>query len=180
MIDYTDKLADEAAELVTQLTAEMADYLRKHTRSNGLMLSGELIESIEDSVTAKAGELAIQAVIQFNSYGRFRDMKVLTYSTIPPVDAMKRFVEKIGIGKFAYVPGYEFSKAQPITARAIQRIANAIAFRKKYVPTQNATARMGYNPDKANYINVTRRKLLDLTRKMVNEGLKETIEALPT
>jgi hypothetical protein len=103
MIDYTDKLADEAAELVTQLTAEMADYLRKHTRSNGLMLSGELIDSIEQSVTATAGELAIQAVIQFNTYGRFKDMKVLTYSTIPPVDAMKRFVrvhKKLSISNF--------------------------------------------------------------------------------
>jgi hypothetical protein len=180
MIDYDQKLADEAAELVTQLTAEMADYLRKHTRSNGLLLSGELVDSIEQQVTAQAGQLAIEAVIQFNTYGRFKDMRTLSYSTVAPAEAMKRFVEKIGIGKFAYVPGYEFAKAQPITARAIQRIANAIAFRKKYVPSVTNTARMGYNPDKMNYINVTRRRLLDLTRKMVNAGVKEAIEALPT
>lgn len=177
MIDYTDKLADEAAELVTQLTAEMADYLRKHTRSNGLMLSGELIDSIEQQVTATAGELAIYAVIQFNTYGRFKDIKVLTYDTIPPVDVMKRFVEKVGLAKFAYVPGYEFAKAQPITARSIQRIANAIAFRKKYVPTITNKNPMGYNMDKVNYINVTRRKLLDLTRRLVSQGTVQSLES---
>jgi hypothetical protein len=158
------------------ITADAVKYLKASVKYTGHVLTQELLDSIEYDVVKESSEIAVKATIQFNDYGRFKDMKVLRYNSLPPIDALREFVAKKGIDKFAYVPGYEFNKAAVPTQKAIDRIASAIVQHFKYVPTFKNTKQLGYNTVKINFINAAKRNILVKAQNMVLQGQKYAIE----
>lgn len=103
--------------------------LIENIRRSRLVLSSDLINSFQNQVKNATSETVASVQLGFLSYGRMHDMKGLTYTKMPPVEAMEAFVRKVGLSKFKYVPGYK-NKSIPSESIAIKRIAWGIASAK--------------------------------------------------
>lgn len=101
--------------------------LTERLRKQKVVLTEDLIRSIEYQVV-KASEEKVNSVrLAFEDYGRHKDMRNLFYTQQPPVDVMEQFVRKVGLGKFKYVPGYKSMSSVPSESVAVRRIAWGIA-----------------------------------------------------
>lgn len=105
--------------------------LQESLRKKKMVVTQELERSIKMRMTRVVSG-AGAAHLELNMYGRFRDMKRRTYSGPANFDAILDWVEKIGIQRFKYVPGYDPSKRTvnrvPTTSLAMNRIAWGIAW----------------------------------------------------
>lgn len=110
-------------------SANVQRILIEKLRKSKLVLSTELINSLSYQVHDATAESIASVQLAFNDYGRMRDMRRLFYTKMPPVEAMEKFVESIGINKFKYIPGYSRGKI-PAENIAIKRIAWGIAMAK--------------------------------------------------
>ena len=169
----SEELQAEAAELAEEITRDAVKYFEKAIERAGITLTGQLKDSIEYRIIQQASALSVAGVISFKGYGRIKDMKTLHYSLMPPIEAMEDFVEKVGLEKFAYVPGY-FTTQVSTVANAARRIAWAVAMSRKKVPTVKTPKRkQWYNRTKADFMNVMRRRMLDRTQAIVLKAMKE-------
>lgn len=110
-------------------SANVQRILIEKLRKSKLVLSTELINSLSYQVHDATAESIASVQLAFNDYGRMRDMRRLFYTKMPPVEAMEKFVEAIGVNKFKYVPGYSRGRF-PSENIAIKRIAWGIAVAK--------------------------------------------------
>lgn len=71
-----------------------------------------------------------EIVFSFPAYMRYRDMKLLFWAKMPNVEAIQNWVEKKGVNRFAYVPGYNRSNEGALSTApdAARRIAYGVAF----------------------------------------------------
>jgi len=93
-------------------------------KAKGLMLEGNLLESLRGEISTAGTDLAGQLTLYFTDYGRYQDMKHRYKGKMPPFAEMLKYVEKVGIDKFKFVPGYKEEK-RPSDARVV---ANRIAW----------------------------------------------------
>lgn len=173
-----EQLEQEAYEMLDEITTDAIKYFEAAIVSKNLVFTEELRNSLKKEVITGIGSMKAATVIHFQGYGRYKDMKVLNYKDLMPVEALEKFVERIGVGKFAWIPGYENQgRTMPITSRAIQRIAAGIVFGMQKKPTVNQGKRHAwYNRTKADFLNVTRRKLLERGREIALNALKDGLE----
>lgn len=101
--------------------------LRQSAEKKGLALSRDLMNSINSKVQRAAGDTLTHVFFAFEDYGRHADMKNLIYTKMPPIDEMVKFVTKVGLHNFKYVPGYEDSRSVPHESIAVKRIAWGLA-----------------------------------------------------
>ena len=94
---------------------------------------------------------------------------------MPPVEAIEAFVEKIGVDKFAWVPGYANKSTVP-TDRAIDRIAWAIATHMAKVPTIKREGKGWYNPTVMQLLNTAKKQLREQTSQWIALKTKENLE----
>lgn len=176
----SQELQKEATDLAEEITREAIKYFEKAIERAGLVLTGELKNNIEFQIIQQASKLSVAGVISFNGYGRLKDMRVLNYSMMPPIEAMEYFVQKLNIENFAYVPGYKIygSGMWYATDRtAVKRIAWAVAMSRKKVPTvRHNTRNRWYNKTKADFMNVMRRRMLDRAQTIVLKAMKEAAQ----
>jgi hypothetical protein len=69
-------------------------------------LTGNLKDSIYGEINAAGQDMHAQLRLHFADYGRVKDMKVRYHGKGPPFEEILKFVQKVGIDKFKYVPGY--------------------------------------------------------------------------
>ncbi|MDR6195632.1 hypothetical protein [Siphonobacter sp. SORGH_AS_0500] len=115
--------------LLERYVREAVEEFQRRIRSNGLVLSGEML----DSFRVRAMQTApgyISQMIETASYFRIKDLRSMHYARMPPLAAMEYFVEKVGLQYFSYVPGYDGKEPASDTI-AIERIAWGI--RKSYL-----------------------------------------------
>lgn len=174
-MDLNDELREELVALATEVTREAIGYFEKAIQKQGIVLTGQLRDNFEMNIIQQASRLAVSGEILFKGYGRFKDMRSLTYAFTPPVDVMEEFVEKVGLGQFAYVPGYK-GTAVPTTQAAQQRIAWAIALGLKRAKIVRRPNGGWYNRTKADFMNVMRRKLLERAQTTLAKGFKDQLE----
>lgn len=94
---------------------------------------------------------------------------------MPPIEAMEDFVEKVGLEKFAYIPGYSSIDVSNIKDAA-KRVAWAVAMSRKRVPTVRRKSRSAwYNSTKSNFLNVMRGRMLDRAQGIVLKAMKEAV-----
>lgn len=99
---------------------------RQRAQAANLNLSGEMIDSFR-SEAAVAADGFLQARVRMVGYARFRDLQSMNYVRSPPLSAMEYFVEKTGVDRFAWVPGYRGGDSKPSSEiMAINRIAWAL------------------------------------------------------
>jgi hypothetical protein len=106
--------------------ANTTRILQENIKRNKLVLSEDLLKSFRHQVITTMGGKLQSLLLSFNEYGRMKEMKGLTYTKMPPVEAMEEFVRKVGLAKFKYVPGYNRGKI-PSEDIAVKRIAWGIS-----------------------------------------------------
>ena len=172
----SDQLNQEVVDLATEITSDAVRYFEKAVERSGLVLTAELRNSFQYQIVQQAGRLAVSGDIYFTGYGRLKDMRLLTYSTHPPVDALEEYVEKVGLSKFPWVDRFG-RKQVPTTQSDARHIAWAIAMNIKKVGTvrRKSSARW-YNRTKSDFVNVMRRRMLERTQDLVLRAMKDQLE----
>jgi hypothetical protein len=112
--------------------------LQESVRKNKLTLTDELLNSFEHEVKSHAGDM-VQGLLSFRGYGRIKEMSRLVYTRQPPVEKMEEYVEKVGVSKFKYVPGYKAGHI-PHESIAVKRIAWGLA-RRKFIDNKHKPKR---------------------------------------
>ena len=167
----------EALRVIEDMTRDAVHYFEKAVEAKGMVLTDELKNSFKYEITAASGNLLASATITFEGYGRLLDMKTLRWQGPANVDAMEEFVEKIGIDKFAYVPGYEKSGRIPTANIAVRRIATGIAWQRyKISALPQGKTKMWYTRTLNDFTNVSRRKMMDILGPYLVSTIKENLE----
>jgi hypothetical protein len=116
--DLQKIIKEELEEWQVYVLSVLTDQLKRKK----LVLTGELLRSLQSEVVAKTSEQAVSYALAFQNQGRFRDM-VTNSGKLPPLDVIEAFVKKTGLSKFDYVAGYQFSNRTPTETNAIRRVA---------------------------------------------------------
>lgn len=140
----------ESNPILNKLYEQLAERIEKNFKDNvlreGLVSSTDLVNSIKAG-KIQVGSKMISTSVVFSALLRIKDMKSLNYSTIPPLAPLVEWVERKGLSKFSYVPGYsgKISKASDIDK--IYRISAGIQYHLKASPTVRRGYRGIYNDD---------------------------------
>ena len=154
-----------AGEVLEEITADALLYFQRALERKGLVLTRELMDSFRYNIVRSATQIA--AEIELMEYGRFKDMRRLHYTGMPPIDAMEFFVQKIGAANFAYVPGYGANRRVPTVPNAVRRIAAGISFSRKGQTINRKYSGTWYNETKMDMINVAKYRLGQRTSEWI-------------
>lgn len=163
-----------AGEVLEEITADALLYFQRALQNKGLVLTQELMQSFRYHIIRSAQVVA--AEIEFRDYGRFKDMKRLQFGLMPPIDAMELFVEKIGMGAFAFVPGYGADRRVPTVNNAVRRIAAGISFSRRGKTVNRKYSGTWYNQTKMDMINTAKYRLGQRTSEWVVWQIKQQAE----
>ncbi|TDB64416.1 hypothetical protein [Arundinibacter roseus] len=159
----------------------------------GLILTEELKRSIYSERTFVAGQLEVHFRMGMRGYGRFKDMRKLSFANFPKVDALVEFVEAVGVEKFInnesvtisgkdvtlFVPGYYINtkrRAVPTAERAKTRIAYAIGRSMQQMNTLKRSKNPFYNLNKADIYNDIAKYLMEKLPPEMMQALKDYYE----
>ncbi|MCE7061255.1 hypothetical protein [Dyadobacter sp. CY343] len=117
--------------------------LKDAVAREGVEDTGALIDSIRAGTVTK-GKGWISAHADFSELLRIKDMKVLNYGSVPPIRPLMDWVERQGIQRFAYVPGYK-GNSRPTEVESIERIAKGIQYYLRATPNIRRGYRGIYN-----------------------------------
>lgn len=159
-----DDIGRDIAMLLDELTRVGEVYLQNAVRKSRLEFTGELLDSIRGQLRSDITNWSGEISLFFNDYWRYKDMKFYTYNdSFINVDAIRKFVKKVGVDKFAWVPGYN-EKGRISEEKAIDRITRAIVFYRRKVPrVVNARDRRLYAKTKGAYQYLVRKRVMELT-----------------
>ena len=171
-------LQTEALRIIEDMTREAVHYFEKSVEASGMMLTDELKDSFKYEITAASGSLLASATISFEGYGRLKDMKTLRWQSPANLTAMEDFVKKVGVDKFAFVPGYEKTGKIPTANIAMRRIAAGLAWHRFKISTvPNAKSKMWYTRTLNDFVNVSRRKMMEVLSPYILESIKDSLGA---
>ena len=130
--ELDELVAQELEDWGRIVLLRLADEIRKKK----VVMSEELLKSLQQEVLEAAAGTGVQTLhLAFNQSGRMKDMNVLSYKKMPPIEAIEEFVKYFGLSKFNYVPGYTKGTFPINQSKAINRIAWGIAANKLAVNT---------------------------------------------
>jgi hypothetical protein len=101
------RITARVMEVLSDWNKELEKVLAQQVEKQGLVLTGYLRDSFSSIAKANPDELRASLEVFFETYGRYSDLKVKYNGATPPISAMLDFVEKTGLSKFHYIPGYE-------------------------------------------------------------------------
>lgn len=128
MADYQDEFKRILDEEVGDYAARALELLAAAIQAKGLVLTSDLLDSLQTQVVQASAQHVASMGVLFEQYGRIKDMKGITRTKAPPIEALEEYVKKVGLSKFSYIPGYtDRSKVLPVSSRAINRIAWGLA-----------------------------------------------------
>lgn len=169
-----------ASDVVGTIVAEAALVMQRKIKAAGLVLTGELMDSLRHEQVIQGQNLYAEFTIGFAGYGRFKDMRQLLYEKMPPVDVMEAFVKQLGVDAFDYVPGYLKDRKQRVDlpdSRAINRIAWGVARSRIFTAKIRQYRRNAfYNPTRGKLIYETSYKLMESLPEPILKALKEQLE----
>ena len=145
----------------------------------GVVLTEELKNSIEGQKLSVSGNLEAEFRMAMKGYGRYKDMRQLTYDDFKPdptgdfIKNIETWVQARGISTFKYVPGY-FTDAKRRVVIPESRARNRIAWGIAMSIVKKGTVRR-----KARFWNTNRGKVYaDVKRQIMNELPKKSLEQL--
>jgi|GEM_PF-1660839 len=124
---------EQVAKLLEAYTQRAEVAFQQRISSQGVVLTGEMLGSFRQ-YAAERGNGYVQAKLGMVGYTRIKDLRSMNYSRTPPLAAIEKFVEAVGVGKFAYVPGYPKGVKPASETATIERIAWAIKMNIKRHP----------------------------------------------
>lgn len=187
LVQYALERAVE--KVMAEWTADLTKRLQAAIEAQDIELTGQLKQSIgymlSDSDDVVAGKISII----FETYGRFQDMKYR--HTTPPTAVMRSYVQKIGLDKFKFVPGYPatMSPAQ-VAAKAkprngisgaeyvVNRIGRAIAYSRLKPDWQKRKERQWWNITIHKRIGALRTQLREQLQRDLSEVLVQEFQLI--
>lgn len=156
---------DQVIQACDRIFTEGVRRMRKDMEGANLVLTDQLKNSLYSERTYVTDQLEASFRQGMRGYGRFKDMRQVSYAHFPNVDSLKKYIEEIGVDKFIsnenvsingknvqlYVPGYYIGRKQKkqIThERALTRIVYGMG---RSVMDRNTIKRRGnsfYNVNK--------------------------------
>lgn len=127
MADYQDEFKRILDEEVGDYAARALELLAAAIQAKGLVLTSDLLDSLQSQVVQASAQHVASMGVLFHQYGRIKDMKGITRTKAPPVEAIEDYVRKVGLDKFSYVPGYKYGQFPLASSTAINRIAWGLA-----------------------------------------------------
>jgi hypothetical protein len=112
-------------EILQRYITEAERVFRREVAAQGLVLTGEMLNSIRSSAVER-GQGFVQAAVHYNALLRLKDMRQLNYTRMPPFAAMVKFVEAVGPDQFPRVPGYPDGMRPASYTVTVERIAAGI------------------------------------------------------
>ena len=180
-----DEFERIASDVVAGIVQEALLVMQKKVQEAGLVLTGDLLQSLHMQSVVIAKDLYAEFSIGFEGYGRFKDMRQLLFEKMPPIEVMEEFVERIGVENFQYVPGYlTDAKRRAIIpdSRAINRIAWGIRYHMRQTAQlrdfgkRSKNRNAFYNPVRGKLIYSTSTKLLEALPEPIMQALKQRLE----
>ena len=145
----------------------------------GVVLTEDLKNSIDSQKLSVSGNLEAEFRLAMKGYGRYKDMRQLTYDDFKPnpkgnfIPNIETWVQARGISTFKYVPGYFTDSKRRVVipdSRARNRIAWGIAM---------SIVKKGTVRRKARFWNTNRGKVYaDVKRQIMNELPEQTLNLL--
>ena len=125
--------------------AKNAERVWRNTAAQeGKVLTGDMVMSIRAGAT-EAARGFVTAHVYYSKLLRILDMKTLNFLRTPPLSALIEYVEKVGVDKFAYVPGYTAGLRPATESEAVERIAWGMKAKLKQEPNVKRGYRGIYN-----------------------------------
>lgn len=179
-----EQFEEVATEVVGNIVAEATVVMQRKLQASGLVLTGELLDSLRHQAVVVGRDMYAEFSIGFAGYGRFKDMRSLLYGKMPPIEALEDFVRAVGLDKFGYVPGYRKDRTGGpakfrvyITdSRAINRIAWGIAVNRLKMGVKRGRNSAFYNPTRGKLIYETSYKLLESLPEPILKAIKDQLE----
>lgn len=169
-----------ATDVVGVLVQEAMIVMQRKIKAAGMVLTGELMDSLRHQQVITARDLYAEFSIGFAGYGRFKDMRQLLYEKMPPIEVMEAFVKQLGVEAFDYVPGYLTDAKRRVAipdSRAINRIAWGIARSRIFTANiRNYKRNAFYNPTRGKLIYETSYKLLESLPEPILQAIKQQLE----
>lgn len=157
--------------VIDDLAVDGLNVFQNAIQKAGLVFSEELLNDWSTTVIKNDDVLAVEW--QFRMYGRYKDMKRIP-GYMPPIEVMIEYVEKVGVDRFAWVPGYDVKDSVP-TDVAAERIAWGIA---KYRASVQVIKRSGagwYNQNVMRLVNKTRMNIRKRTAEWIAKYSSDTL-----
>ena len=166
---------------LNEILREGLTLMEARLRGMGISLTGSLAESLRGQVQTESARAYAELLIEMNEYGRFKDMRALRMPTGTPapdgeyMEAIRAYVQKVGIDKFAYVPGYENSKKAPTADIALRRISWGLAIGRWKKQSISRSGKGFYNISVGSIMAKVKRnfglKVSELVLRTVKDGL---------
>ena len=157
--------------VIDDLAVDGLNIFQKAIQKAGLVFSEELLNDWSTNVIKSDDVLAVEW--QFQMYGRYKDMKRIS-GYMPPVEVLMEYVEKVGVDRFAWVPGYDIKSSVP-TDIAIERIAWGIAKYRASVQTIKRSGGGWYNENVMKLVNQARYNIRKKTAEWIAQQGAEVL-----
>ena len=191
--EITRRFESEVLEVCDRIFTEGIRQMRYSMENAGLILTEELKRSLYSERTHVSGALEAQFRMGMRGYGRFKDMKKITFANFPNVDNLVEFIESIGVEKFInnnsvtiggksvtlFVPGYYINTRRRVaitTERATTRLAYAIGRSMQDRNTIKRAKNPFYNINKGSIYNDIAEYLMKKLPADMMQALKEYYE----
>lgn len=137
--------SDVFRHILDRYIKEAEQVFKREVASSGLVMTGELISSIQ-AVGTEAGKDFVRGHVYFDMLLRIKDMKALQYLTIPPLSPMRIVAQQIVDRNEVYrVPGYKDGKMPSSDTILVDRLAWALRMHFKRSPNVRRGYRGIYN-----------------------------------
>lgn len=119
-------------EILRRYIQRAEQVISREVEAQGLVLTGEMLDSIK-ATAVERGTGFIQASVHYEALLRIKDLKSLSFTRMPPLTAMIKYVEKVGLQNFSFVPGYPGGVQKLSHEKQIERVAWGLrgAFKKE-------------------------------------------------
>lgn len=106
-VPHNAEIGEMIEKVLSEWEAAAVIKLNAAINKDKINLTGALLNSLR--TTMKSASAAYKAALEFHfyEYGRYKDMKRVNYQgKMPPYQEVLDWVQRVGINKFKYVPGY--------------------------------------------------------------------------
>lgn len=183
----------QVLEACDRIFTEGIRRMRKDMETAGVELTDQLKNSLYSERSAVTDQLEASFRMGMRGYGRFKDMRQISYAKFPNAEMLKEFVEELGVDKFInnetvsvngkeiqlYVPGYHIGRKQKKELtydRALTRVAYGMG---RALMEQNTIKRRGnsfYNVNKGEIYSEISIYLMSKLPPVMMQAMKEYYE----
>lgn len=158
-------------EILPETVRDGVIYLQRAIADKRIVNTAELLSSVDYVVMQETAGMV--GSIFFTDYGRYRDMKNLRWNgKMPPVEELEKWVRATGIGKFAWIPGYETTGKVPTESQAVKALSWSIAKAIGSVPVvKKKYSGTWYNEKVMKLVNITRVRILKRVTEIVAKNV---------